>query len=84
MPAHRRKNDPRGPFEEHYRVPDVREFSEEKIPEVMQGQTSYNNAGVFRGMHAGKEDKYIFPAHGIYFVAIVDVRKIRLLLDNMY
>lgn len=68
-------NDPRGPFEEHYRIPDVGEFIDEKIPEVMQGQTSYSVAGVLRGMHAGPEDKYIFPSHGVFYVAVVDVRK---------
>ena len=44
--------------------------------EIVQNNVSYNEqAGVIRGIHAEPWEKYLSPAHGRVFAAIVDLRR---------
>jgi len=66
--------DHRGWFKESYQRA---KLEADGLPhlEVVQNNVSYNEAvGVTRGIHAEPWDKYISPAHGRVFSAIVDLR----------
>jgi dTDP-4-dehydrorhamnose 3,5-epimerase len=66
--------DNRGWFKESYQRA---KLEADGLPhlEVVQNNVSYNEAvGVTRGIHAEPWDKYISPAHGRVFSAIVDLR----------
>lgn len=67
--------DSRGWFKESYQAA---KLAEQGLPEmhVVQNNVSYNaQAGVTRGIHAEPWDKYVSPAHGRVFCALVDLRK---------
>jgi dTDP-4-dehydrorhamnose 3,5-epimerase len=66
--------DNRGWFKESYQRA---KLEAEGLPhlEVVQHNVSYNEAvGVTRGIHAEPWDKYVSPAHGRVFSAVVDLR----------
>lgn len=67
--------DRRGWFKENYQRAKLTGLG---LPafEIVQNNVSYNEqAGVTRGIHAEPWDKYISPASGSVFAAIVDLRK---------
>jgi len=67
--------DSRGWFKESYQRAKLTELG---LPdfEIVQNNVSYNEqAGVVRGIHAEPWEKYISPAHGRVFAAIVDLRE---------
>jgi dTDP-4-dehydrorhamnose 3,5-epimerase len=67
--------DERGWFKESYQRAKLEELGLPRL-EVVQNNVSYNAAvGVTRGIHAEPWDKYISPASGRVFSAIVDLRE---------
>ena len=72
LPVH---GDARGWFKESYQRAKMTELGLPEF-EVVQNNVSYNEqAGVVRGIHAEPWEKYISPAHGRVFAAIVDLRE---------
>jgi dTDP-4-dehydrorhamnose 3,5-epimerase len=66
--------DSRGWFMESYQRAKLEALGLPRF-EIVQSNVSYNeDAGVIRGIHAEPWDKYISPAHGRAFAAIVDLR----------
>ena len=66
--------DNRGWFKESYQRAKLEELGLPRL-EVVQNNVSYNaEVGVTRGIHAEPWDKYISPAFGRVFAAIVDLR----------
>ena len=71
LPVH---GDSRGWFKESYQRAKLEEAGLPRL-EVVQNNVSYNaEVGVTRGIHAEPWDKYISPASGRVFCAIVDLR----------
>ena len=71
VPVH---GDRRGWFKESFRRADLEEQGLPRL-DVVQHSVSYNEQpGVTRGIHAEPWDKYISPATGSAFAAIVDLR----------
>ena len=71
IPLH---GDERGWFKESFQRA---KLEEQGLPrfEIVQNNVSYNSGvGVTRGIHAEPWEKYISPAHGRVFNAIVDLR----------
>jgi dTDP-4-dehydrorhamnose 3,5-epimerase len=67
--------DERGFFKESYQRAKLEALGLPRL-EVVQNNVSYNaQVGVTRGIHAEPWDKYISPAHGRVFAAIVDLRE---------
>lgn len=67
--------DPRGWFKESYQRAKLEAQGLPRL-EVVQNNVSYNaDAFVARGIHAEPWDKWISPAHGRVFSAIVDLRE---------
>jgi dTDP-4-dehydrorhamnose 3,5-epimerase len=67
--------DSRGWFKESYQRAKLEALGLPRL-EVVQNNVSYNEqAGVARGIHAEPWDKYISPAAGRVFAAIVDLRE---------
>lgn len=66
--------DTRGWFKESYQRADLESLGLPRL-DVVQNNVSYNaEVGVTRGIHAEPWDKYISPAFGRVFAAIVDLR----------
>jgi dTDP-4-dehydrorhamnose 3,5-epimerase len=66
--------DERGWFKESYQRAKLEQLGLPRL-EVVQNNVSYNaEVGVTRGIHAEPWDKYISPASGRVFSAIVDLR----------
>lgn len=66
--------DARGWFKESYQRAKLEAAGLPRL-EVLQNNVSYNaGVGVTRGIHAEPWDKWISPAHGRVFSAIVDLR----------
>lgn len=66
--------DARGWFKEGYQAAKLAELGLPPL-DVVQHNVSYNERpGVIRGIHAEPWNKYISPAHGRAFAAIVDLR----------
>ena len=66
--------DERGWFKESYQRAKLEDLGLPRL-EVVQNNVSYNaEVGVTRGIHAEPWDKYISPAFGRVFAAIVDLR----------
>ena len=66
--------DSRGWFKESYQAAKLTELGLPRM-DVVQNNVSFNaKAGVTRGIHAEPWDKYVSPAHGRVFCAIVDLR----------
>jgi dTDP-4-dehydrorhamnose 3,5-epimerase len=66
--------DERGWFKENYQRAKLEDLGLPRL-EVVQSNVSYNaEVGVTRGIHAEPWDKYISPAFGRVFSAIVDLR----------
>jgi dTDP-4-dehydrorhamnose 3,5-epimerase len=71
LPVH---GDSRGWFKESYQRAKLESAGLPRL-EVVQNNVSYNaSAGVTRGIHAEPWDKYISPATGRVFAAVVDLR----------
>jgi dTDP-4-dehydrorhamnose 3,5-epimerase len=67
--------DSRGWFKESYQKAKLEELGLPSL-DVVQNNVSYNEqAGAVRGIHAEPWEKYISPAHGRVFAAIVDLRE---------
>ena len=67
--------DSRGWFKESWQRAKLTELGLPQL-QVVQNNVSYNaDAGVVRGIHAEPWNKYISPAHGRVFAAIVDLRE---------
>jgi len=69
------RGDARGWFKESYQQA---KLEQQGLPhlEVVQNNVSYNaEVGVTRGIHAEPWDKYVSPASGRIFAAIVDLRE---------
>jgi len=67
--------DSRGWFKESYQRAKMTELGLPEF-EIVQNNVSYNEqAGVVRGIHAEPWEKFISPAHGRVFAAIVDLRE---------
>jgi dTDP-4-dehydrorhamnose 3,5-epimerase len=67
--------DRRGWFKESWQRAKLEALGVPRL-EVVQNNVSYNEAaGVVRGIHAEPWEKYISPAHGRVFAAIVDLRE---------
>jgi dTDP-4-dehydrorhamnose 3,5-epimerase len=67
--------DARGWFKESYQQAKLEALGLPHL-DVVQNNVSYNEqAGVVRGIHAEPWEKYISPAHGRVFAAIVDLRE---------
>jgi dTDP-4-dehydrorhamnose 3,5-epimerase-like enzyme len=67
--------DSRGWFKESWQAAKLAELGLPRL-DVVQNNVSYNaDAGVVRGIHAEPWNKYISPAHGRVFAAIVDLRE---------
>ena len=67
--------DERGWFKESYQREKLEALGFPRL-EVVQNNVSFNEAvGVTRGIHAEPWDKYVSPARGRMFVAIVDLRE---------
>jgi dTDP-4-dehydrorhamnose 3,5-epimerase len=66
--------DSRGFFKESYQRAKLEALGLPRL-DVVQNNVSYNaRVGVARGIHAEPWEKYISPAHGRVFAAIVDLR----------
>ena len=71
LPVH---GDSRGWFKESYQRAKLEAAGLPHL-DIVQNNVSYNAAvGVTRGIHAEPWEKYISPAHGRVFAAIVDLR----------
>lgn len=67
--------DDRGWFKESFQQAKLEELGLPRL-EIVQNNVSYNaEVGVTRGIHAEPWDKYISPAFGKVFTAIVDLRE---------
>jgi dTDP-4-dehydrorhamnose 3,5-epimerase-like enzyme len=72
LPVH---GDRRGWFKESWQAAKLEALGLPRL-HVVQNNISYNaEAGVVRGIHAEPWNKYISPAHGRVFAAIVDLRE---------
>jgi dTDP-4-dehydrorhamnose 3,5-epimerase len=68
-------DDGRGWFKESYQQEKLEKLGLPHL-DVVQNNVSYNaEAGVTRGIHAEPWDKYVSPAFGRVFTAIVDLRE---------